>query len=275
MTQTWVDVPGARLNVVDEGAGPPVVLLHAGVADLRAWDAMTPLLVAAGHRVIRYDLRGFGATVTEDVPFSNRADVIAVIDALGVERAALVGNSAGGRIAFDTAIEFPDRFVAVVGVGAGLGGFDGGGTTEELRLFDEMDRLESTDPPDPEAIAEINVRLWVDGPGQSMTRVAPAVREAVRSMVVPLFAPGHIDGRPVPLEPSAEDRLDDLRAPVLAIAGSLDFSEVVATARHLETAAPDARAVVWDDVAHMIGMEQPQRLADEIAAFLAPFTPWR
>lgn len=65
-----------------------------------------------------------GGSTTDDVEFSDWSDTIAVIEALGIGRAALVGNSLGGMTAFDTAIWAPERVVAVVGVGAGLGGFD-------------------------------------------------------------------------------------------------------------------------------------------------------
>jgi 3-oxoadipate enol-lactonase len=274
MTTTTIGVPGGRLNVTDDGSGPPILLLHAGIADLRAWDALVPHLVGAGYRAVRYDQRGFGASTTDDVPFSNRADVLAVMDALGIGGAVLVGNSRGGQIAFDTAIEFPDRVVAVVGVGAGLGGFDGGMTPEEATLVEEMDRLESAESPDPDAIADIDVRAWVDGPGQPPTRVAASIRDAVRAMDAPQYAPERVGGQPIPLDPVASERLSDIRAPVLAIAGALDFSDVVATARHLGSGAPDARALIWDDVAHMIGMEVPERLAAAIVEFLAPLPRW-
>ena len=274
MTQRWVAVPGGRLNVLDEGAGPPIVLLHAGIADLRAWDAMTPHLVAAGYRVIRYDQRGYGQTVTEDVEFSNRADVIAVLDACGVERAVLVGNSRGGQITFDTAIEFPDRVVAAIGVGAGVGGFDGGATPEELELFEEGEALEEADPVDPDAVADFDVRFWVDGPGQPDDRVPAEIREAVREMDRAHNLPGVVDGQPIVLEPKAVERIGDLTCPVLAVAGTLDCSEVLATARFLEANVPNTRVIVWDDVAHMIGMEQPKRLADAIVEFLAPLPRW-
>jgi 3-oxoadipate enol-lactonase len=272
--ERFVEVPGGRLFAKSEGAGPPIVLIHAAIVDQRAWDAMVPGLVAAGLRVVRYDYRGFGASTTDDVDFSNRADLLAVLDAFGIARAALVGNSRGGQIAIDTAIEFPDRVVAVVGVGAGLGGFDGDLTPEELALFDEGERLESAAEPDLEAIVDLDVRVWVDGPGQATDRVSSAVREAVREMDRPLHEPGRVKGRPVVLEPRANERLAELRCPVLAVAGTLDVSDVAQTARRLESAAPNARAVVWPDVAHMIGMEAPDRLNALIVDFLAPLRPW-
>jgi pimeloyl-ACP methyl ester carboxylesterase len=272
--ERFIEVPGGRLLAVSEGEGPPIVLIHAAIANLRAWDAMVPGLVEAEFRVVRYDYRAFGASTTDDVDFSNRADLIAVLDDLGIGRAALVGNSRGGQIAFDTAIEFPERVVAVVGVGANLGGFDGEPTPKELAVFDRADAIMSAAEPDLDAIADLAVAIWVDGPGQPAVRVDPAIREAVRSMCRPLSEPGRVQGRPIPLTPRANDRLGDLRCPVLAVAGALDVSDIAQTARHLESGAPNARAVVWPDVAHMIGMEAPDRLNDLIVEFLAPLRPW-
>ena len=276
MTTTFVPVPGGRLKVVDEGAlgDPPILLLHAGIADLRAWDELVPPLTAAGYRVVRYDARGFGQSETDDVAFSNRADAIGILDAFGIERAALVGNSRGGQIAIDTAIEYPDRVVAVVGVGAGLGGFEADVTEEERALFEAMEALESAEPPDPDAIADIDVRVWVDGPGQPETRVPAAIREKVRAMDAPQYDPDRVHGQPIPLDPPANDRLFDLRCPVLALAGDLDVSEVAHTARHLEAHAPGARAMILPQVAHMIGMEIPGELAALIVEFLAPLPRW-
>ncbi len=274
MSSTHVEVPGGRLRVTDEGAGPAVVLLHAGIADLRAWDPVVPPLVAAGYRVVRYDSRGYGESTTQDVAFSRRADVIAVLDELGIGRAPLVGNSMGGSTAFDTAIEFPERIVAVVGVGAGLGGFEVESTPAEAEIQEAYQQVDSADPFDQDALTEFEVGVWLDGPGQPSDRVEVTVRERLREMAGPLNTPDRVEGRPIPLDPPANDRLADLRCPVLAMAGRLDFSDVVLTAEHLAAAAPNARALVWDDVAHMIGMEQPDRLAATIVEFLAPLDRW-
>ena len=278
---TTITAPGASIHVLDDGPsdGPPVVLLHAGIADSRAWDDLVPLLAAGGYRVIRYDRRGFGRTVTEDVEFSNRADLLAVLDALGVTRAALVGNSQGGQIAVDAAIEWPDRVSAVIGVAAGLGGYEGAVTPDEERLFERMDALEARldEAGTAEALAEavdFDVTVWVDGAGQPADRVPAAIRDLVRTMDADHFDPARIQGQAIPLRPPAAERLGELRAPVLAVAGALDVSDVAATARHLEASVEGARAVIWPDVAHMIGLEAPDRLAGLILDFLTPLPRW-
>lgn len=272
MTASHLDVPGGRLHVIDEGAGPPILLLHAGIADVRSWDALAPLLHAAGYRTVRYDQRNAGQSTTDDVEYSRVDDLVAVLRDRGIGRAALVGNSMGGVLAFDVAIAAPERVVAIVGVAAGLGGFDGGGTPAESAIFEEMERLENAQPLDPAAVTDLDVRAWVDGPGQPPTRVPAAIRELVREM--DRFDPNRPEGRRVRLDPPAAARLDEIRCPVLAVAGELDFSEVTVTARHLEANAPNARAVIWPDVAHMIGMEQPARVAATIVDFLAPLERW-
>lgn len=272
MTRSFVAVPAGRLLVVDEGSGPPIVLLHAGIADIRSWDTMVPELIAAGYRTVRYDQRGVGGSTTDPVEFSRIDDLLAVLDAAGVGKAALVGNSLGGMLAFDTAIVAPERVVAIVGVGAGLGGFEVE-PTDQIRALDaEESRLEAAVPRDPAAIADFDVRVWVDGPGQPPTRVPAAIRDLVYEM--DLLDPERHQGEARRLDPSANERLGDLRCPVLAVAGELDIPDVVQTARHLQADAPNARALIWPDVAHMIGMEQPERLAAAIVEFLAPLERW-
>ena len=270
----FVEVPGGRIYAVAEGDGPPVVLVHAAIVDLSAWDPMVPGLLSAGFRVIRYDMRGFGRTETADVEYSPRADLIAVMDAHGVDRAAVIGNSMGGQTGLEAAIEFPDRFVAVVTIGSSPGGYDGGATPVEMEFFGRGQKLESATPPDPDAVAELLVQLWADGPGQPPTRLPGSIRDAVREMARREFLPGHVSGRRIALKPSSNSRLGELRCPVLAVAGALDISHEVKAAHRIAEGAPNARAVIWPDVAHLIGMEQPERLTALAAEFLAPLEPW-
>ena len=270
----YVEVPGGRIFAVEEGSGPPVVLVHAAIVDLEAWDDVVPPLVRAGHRVLRYDMRGFGRTETLDVEFSPRADLIAVLDAFGVERVAAVGNSRGGQTVLEAAIEHPSRFVAVMTIGSSPGGFDGGATPQEEALFEAAERLEDAVPPDPDALAEMMVALWADGPGQPATRLPAAIRAFVREKARKQFEPGYVAGRIRPLTPPSDGRLGELRCPVLAFSGGLDISHEVKAARHVAAMAPNATAVIWPDVAHLPGLEAPERLAELIRFFLEPLEPW-
>ncbi len=274
MNERVVDVPGGHLRVVDDGVGPGILLLHAGVADLRAWDAVVPPLVDAGYRVVRYDARAFGRSTTEDVEFSPRADLLAVLDALSIDKIALVGNSMGGQLAFDTAVEAPDRVVAVVGVAAGLGGYEVEPAAAEVPIIEAYERVDEADPFDAVALTEFEVQVWGNGPLQPNDRLPTDTRALLFEMGLPLNQPDRVAGQRIDLKPPANERLSDLRCPVLAVAGTLDFTEVAATARHLEADAPNATALIWDDVAHMIGLEQPARLASTIVDFLAPLDRW-
>jgi 3-oxoadipate enol-lactonase len=268
----FIDVPGGRLRAVTEGEGPPILLVHSAIVDLRAWDAMVPPLVEAGYRVVRYDIRGYGTSTAEDVDFSNRADVLAVLDSVGAGQAAVVGNSRGAMIALDTVLESPDRFVAFVWVGGGVGGFDGGATPEEITLYEEGDALESAG--DADGLADLDIRAWVDGIGQPPTRVPAELREAVREMDRPLVEPGRVFGKPIPLDPPANERLGVIRLPTLAVVGALDSSGTRASAARLAEAVPGARLITIPEVAHLIGMEVPTELAALIVEFLAPLPRW-
>lgn len=272
MAERRIDVPGGRLAVHDFGQGPPILLLHASVVDSWAWEPLTPFLLAAGYRVVAFDRRGAGDSTTADVPFSDRADAIAVLDALDIGRAAFVGNSRGGTIAIDTAVEYPDRVISIATIGASLGGYQVEPVPREAALFKERDRLERID--DPDAYADVCVRLWVDGPGQSAERVPEDIRELVREMCLELADRDRVWGQPQRLEPPAAERLGRLTMPLLAITGALDVSAVAVAAYYLAANAPDAHAVVMPDVAHMIGLEAPEELGALITEFLAPLPRW-
>jgi len=272
--ETFVDVPGGRLFLVADGEGPPVVLVHSAIVDQRSWDPVVPFLAGAGYRVLRYDVRGYGRSTTDDVEFSHRADLLAVLDAREIQRCAVVGNSRGAMIALDTVLEVPDRFVGFVWVGGGIGGFDSGEPTpEELALFEEADAAESRG--DVEALADLEVRIWVDGVGQPVDRVPESIREAVREMDRPLLTPGRVFGRPLPLDPPADTRLSELRLPILVVAGALDTSGTLAAARRLAVATGRARLVTLRNVAHLVGMEAPERLAALIVQLLSGLPRWR
>ncbi|MBA3281686.1 MAG: alpha/beta fold hydrolase, partial [Acidimicrobiia bacterium] len=95
------DSGAARLAYSARGAGPAVLLLHAGVTDRRSWDLLVDHL-GDDYRTIAYDRRGFGETTYRPEPHREMDDALAVLDAEGVTSAVVVGASNGGRRAVDS-----------------------------------------------------------------------------------------------------------------------------------------------------------------------------
>ena len=266
----FVDVEGGRIYFEAEGDGPPVLLIHGGLGTLRMWDEQVPRF-AERHRVIRYDTRGFGRTETDDVEFANRDDAIAVLDHLGVTSAAVVGQSRGAMIALDLALDRADRVDALVSVAGGIGGYEpelADGTSQPP--WDELERLwEKKDWP---ALAELETQVWVDGWGQPEDRVDPQVRSQVREWILAGYEAGNTEGRPVPMGPPAIERLDKLDVPTLVLVGAADEPGAVAAGRRLGEAR-GAQLVEFENVAHMIQLEDPDRFAEVVLEFLADARP--
>ena len=261
-----VEVPGGRIWAEAAGSGPAVLLIHAGIADARMWDPQWAPL-AAGHRVIRYDTRGFGRTRSEDVSFSNRADAIAVLDALGVERATLIGCSRGGSIALDTALEFPHRATGLVWVCGGVGGLE----TEPLPEEQEAGGREEAlwEAKDWAALADFDVTTWVDGLGQPPGRAPAAVRDLVHQMCLETYTQELEEGRPVPLRPPAAGRLGEVAVPTLVIQGDLDTPSTRAAAGVVTAGIPGARRLDVPGVAHLPSLERPEWFTATLLEFLA------
>jgi pimeloyl-ACP methyl ester carboxylesterase len=116
MTTALVCTPTAELNVLDEGDGPAVVLMHGWSYDLHLWDALVPGLHAIGLRTVRYDHRGHGGSPTAGPYEFDQlvGDLAGLIDTLELERPALCGLSLGGFVAMQYAADHPPAVPALV-----------------------------------------------------------------------------------------------------------------------------------------------------------------
>lgn len=195
----------------------------------------------------------------------------ALLDHLGVARAALVGNSFGGKVALDFALAFPGRTAALVLVAPALTGWEG---SAELEAFDEEeDALLEAGQID-EAV-ELNVRTWLDGPergpapvpAETRARLATMQREAFETMLRAFDAsppPGPVSWS----DPPAATRLDEIAAPTLVVACAHDVADFLAIAEVLAAGIPGAEHAVLD-TAHLPGLEQPDELNRLLLDFLA------
>ena len=263
----YVEVPGARLWYDVRGEGPAVLFTHAGIADHRMWGPQLEPFVAAGHRVVRWDIRTFGLTTSDATPFSTRADLLAILDHLGLERAAFVGCSMGGGVTLSFAIEHPERVGALVLIAPGVAGFDAEPTPVERAAFDEGEAAYQAK--DWAAAADVDVRIWVDGVGQGPERVDPRVRELVRTMCLDTYRLDFPDAEHLGLQPPAAERLDSVRAPTLLLLGELDVSGCAAAIGFLAAGIEGSRRVDFPNATHLPNLEQPEAFNRVVLEFLA------
>lgn len=121
---------GARIWYAAYGVGPPVILLHGGLGHGGNWSHHVPALTQAGYRAVLIDSRGHGRSTRDARPFAYElmaSDVLAVMDALGLERASFVGWSDGATISLILAMQAPARAARIFFFG---GNMDPGGVRE-------------------------------------------------------------------------------------------------------------------------------------------------
>ncbi len=258
-----IEVNGTSVAYDEAGSGPPLVLLHAGITDRRMWsDVLSGF--ARDFRTIAPDHRGFGDTPIPNARFSWTADLAGLLEALGIERASLVGVSMSGRVAIDLAIAHPERVDRMVLVGAGLEGWS---HDPEMDAADQAE-MTAVEAGDLDAAAWGQVRFWLDGPERTAADVDPRLRERVFEMQRHAYA---ID------EPAAEltwlvreyrPRLGEIGARTLVLAGSLDRIDMRRIAPVLAAEIPDARYLELPGVAHLPPMEDPAAFVEVVRGFL-------
>jgi 3-oxoadipate enol-lactonase len=257
-------VNGGRLFVEITGSGSPVVLIHSGITDSRSWDPQVAAF-AARYRVLRYDVRGMGRSDVGHGSYSNVDDLVALLDAVGIERAALVGVSMGGSLALDVALEHSARVAALVLVGSGISGSQWPAAFR-ARVAD-IDALFERGLID-EAV-ERELEIWLYGKGRTAADLDPAIREAVREMNRNIAVRFPADARPRPIDAPADGRLDEVAVPTLVIVGDLDVEHVHERAHELANRITGARLAVMQGVAHVPNMERPEEFNRLVLDFLS------
>lgn len=247
------------MNFELTGSGSAVVLIHAAVADSRMWDEQAEVL-ASRFTVLRYDLRGFGDSPLGAGEFSFVDDLRELLDEVGIERAALVGNSLGGRVALEFALEHPARVEKLVLVGAGLPDHDW--SDEVVRFGDEEDEL--IERGDIDAAVELNLRMWALP--HVHDRVRPMQRRAFEAQIDSFAEPE--PPRERKLEPPASKRLAEIRVPTLVVVGEHDVIDMRRIAERLASEIANARLEVLPGAKHLPSLERPDEFNRLLLEFL-------
>lgn len=242
------------------GDGPPLLLVHGMGLDRRMWDPNMAALTAR-HRVVRCDLRGFGRTPPPaEGTYSNAGDLRALLDELGIERAAVCGLSMGAGIALELAIAHPDAVAALVLVDADLPGVP---LDDALRAS-----VGAAAGAAREGDVEGARAAWLATPFFAYS--PPQVRAALEAIVGD-YTFWHMSnpGRQVGPQPPAGRRGDEVRAPTLVLWGEREVPHFAANCERIARDIAGARTVVLEGAGHMSNMDAPAAFDAALLDFLA------
>jgi 3-oxoadipate enol-lactonase len=265
MTYQFAEVNGTKIHYEERGTGTAVILIHAGINNMAMWDDQMDAF-AQHHRVIRYDVRGWGKTANPPGKFSDHDDLRGLLNHLSIAQAALVGCSGGGKIALDFALVYPEMVNKLVLVGPGLGGYE---WTLEGFADKAAAMREAYERGDKEQAAELWTQVWVDGPARTTEMVETAVRARAYDMILHMSRLPDGDGERQEIDPPAIERLADIQAPMLIILGEHDAPDIHAIVELLAKQIPNVRQVPMADTAHMLNMEKPAEFNRIVLDFLS------
>ena len=278
-TSRYVEAHGLRLHAVIGGDGPPLLLVHGWPETWYAWRLLMPAL-ARDFEVIAVDQRGMGLSDKPASGYDNGTlarDLIALMDALGHQRFAVVGHDTGLSISYALAADHPDRVERIA-----LAEIPGSpGTVPSPPLF---------------APARLNDRLWhlgfnrIDRLNEQLVAgredvffrwefdaAARKLPDVVINYYVRLLSnPDSLRGSfgwyralDATIAQDAERKTRRLTMPVLAIGGAASFGDLVGNA--LQAVADDVQRVVFPEVGHFVAEEAPEEMLAALTAFLAPY----
>ena len=257
------EINGARIHYRREGAGFPILMLHAGIADSRMWQPQADEF-ATHFDVIRPDARGFGESELPPRRWSPVGDAIALMDELTLKPAHVMGCSMGGALAIDLALDHPARVSKLVLVGAAVGGANFGKRYPEI--FAEVRAADEAK--DFEALNEAEARLFLDGPRRPRGHVGGELRELFLDMNGRTMH-NDFDSAPMDeLDPPAIGRLHEITAPTLVVVGDEDIPPVLDSIDLLMDSIKGARKAVIHDAAHLPNLEHPAEFNRIVLDFL-------
>ena len=238
-----------QLYYDEQGQGPTILLLHNATGSTRDWRRVAPLLAAGGYRVIAYDRRGFGRSdplPQPDWPLDylrvSRDELIAFMDALGLERVILAGNSDGATIALLAAAAQPRRVHAVIAEAPHMWYVP----ETLIPAFEDFEKTLGRDPRFWRAMR------WSHGDG---------AEEVVRRWRDRWTDPAFFSW-------SERDALARVTCPVLVMHGDRDPFFSLAHSQAIVALLADARLAVFEGVGHVIHLEIANGYAQAILDFL-------
>lgn len=256
----YLEVPDGKLYYEVAGEGDWIVLIHDGNLHSVAWEEQYPVL-SRTYRVIRYDRRGYGRSPQPEKPYSDIEDLGEVFGQLKIDKAVVMGMSAGGGLAIDFALEHPDQVTGLVLVGAVVSGF---GYTDHMTT-----RGGNLDPKifsDPAKMADYwchrDPYTFYEGNKEARRRGYEYLMNSLQNYKMDKFGLLKRAGRP------ALPNLKEIKVPALIIVGEYDIPDCHAHAGAIEAGIAGSRRVIINKAGHIVPLEQPAIFNETVLMFL-------
>jgi len=271
VTSHDVDVgDGLTLHVERDGSGSPLLLLHGFTGSTITWSVIREML-RDRFELIVVDLPGHGRSSAPRDPsrysLTRTADDLAhALDALAVNRSAVLGYSMGGRTALQLALAHPERVTALVLESASPGIADA--AERAARVSSDEALADSIERDGIEAFVERWEKLPLWASQHALRPVARARLRAERLAQRAEGLAGSLRGAGAGIMPAVTERLSEIAAPTLLVAGALD-AKYVALARVMAERIPTARVEIVPEAGHAVHLERPDAFAALVGDFLA------
>ncbi|MBA2933975.1 alpha/beta fold hydrolase [Sphingomonas sp. CGMCC 1.13654] len=255
MADIILPISNGALALDEAGEGPPIILLHGFSFSRAMWAPQIEALVA-GHRVVRYDLRGFGQSTRPRAPYAHADDLAVLIAALDLSAPLLVGLSLGANIALEFAVRHPGVARGLVLASPGLADHIWSGE----RPVEVAARIAR------ERGLEAAKTYWMGHPIYASLRRAGA-DGLLRDMVDRYDAWHWCNPDPRETLPGISALLSGMRTPTLVLSGGTDAADYRAIADRLVRDLPAAALDRFEDAGHLLNLECPERFNATLLAF--------
>jgi len=250
---------GVSLHFEVEGDGEPVLLIHGHTLDLTIWDDLVGPLVAAGLRVIRYDLRGHGSSSRPDFDYrvsDHAQDAFSILDGAEVSRAAVIGYSIGGGVGLEMALTEPDRVSRLGLLSPVLPD-----RPFEAAFFDNLRQVARVART--EGIGAAMVGPWMTSPLWASSLARPGVAERLEAIVRNFPGADYLaTERDTPQRDwVVPDRLAEIDIPTCVAVGAREMPGFRAWAKEIAAGIPGAGLEILDGLGHLHFLEDPDRVA--------------
>jgi pimeloyl-ACP methyl ester carboxylesterase len=250
---------------------PPVVLIHGSGGAIDWWDDLTPLLAEQGRRVIAIDMLGYGGSEkpSEGYSIESQASLIAqVLSKLGVESAAVVGHSLGGKVATALAEGSPELVAGLaildISPDSSYGGLSGSAKVAKLPVLGQA--LWRIAP-------DFMVRRNLEQAFAPGFEVPDRFVDDVRAMTYPAYRDSAEESEAYTDEKPLNQRLQELGLPLLVIFGEQDQLYPARESLSAYAAIPGVETVLIPEAGHSPNVETPEKTAAILGRFVNSLAP--